>query len=117
MLKRIVKFNIILFAIFCLFVTLGKSECYAVVDVHTAAVVLTGPSQQFPNNVLVTLVNKTGVSIGDWAPNKERSFYLDKSISNQGLATCLTALAMNKTVFVRLGAVTPGSAIYIVYTR
>ena len=118
MLTKIFKFHLVFFAFFLLFVTFGKSDCYAYFDVHAASVALVGPSDKFPNNVFVTLVNKTTATIGGvWAPNDERSFYLHQSIANQGMATLLTALASNKTVFVRLYDIKPGSLIYIIYTR
>ncbi len=51
-----------------------------------------------------------------WAKGTMRQFYLSPTIKNTGLATILTALSLEKTVWVRIaGTGAQGSLITIVY--
>jgi len=55
--------------------------------------------------------------MGTWAVNTDRMFYLHDSILDRGLATLLTAKAIQRNVWVRLVNYTAGSLITIVYVK
>lgn len=117
MLKSKIKFQLVIFAIFSLIIIYGKSEAFAFVDCSSAEVVLAGPVYIGSPRVAVMLKNTTSSPIGDWAVNTSRMFYLHDAISNQGLATLLTAYSTQRKVWVRLSDSISASLITIVYAK
>lgn len=119
MLKRIIRFQLVFFALFCLSISFWKSEGYAVEysDCTSASVELLGPMLLgAEGSVVATLRNNSGIPVGSWQPNTTRQFFLHPTILNQGLATLLTAYSMDKTVWVRLvGTAENSSYITVLY--
>jgi len=67
--------------------------------------------------IKVALINRSGATVGtDWTNNSKRMFYLTQDLGDQGLATLLTAMSLNKPVWVRIVGDAPvNSLISIVY--
>ena len=103
MLKKIVRIQLVIFALVCLSISFWKCEGYAA-DCNAASVEMIGPMVLgLDGSVVATLLNKSGITVGtSWAANTTRQFFLHPSILNQGLATLLTAYSLNKNVWVRL---------------
>lgn len=116
MLKINVKIQLIILAIIGLVIFNGESDAYAI-DCSSAQVVLAGPAYAGTSKVSVTLKNTSSAAIGTWAVNTNRTFYLHDSILDRGLATLLTAKAIQRDVWVRLVNYTAGSLITVVYVK
>jgi hypothetical protein len=116
-LKINVKIQLVIFAIIGLIIFNGESDAYATVDCISAQVVFAGPAFAGTSKVGVLLKNTSPAAIGTWAVNTDRMFYLHDSILDRGLATLLTAKAIQRNVWVRLVNYTAGSLITIVYVK
>lgn len=117
MLKKIVKFHLVVFALACMIIVFAKNDLYAA-DCSTAVVDKVGPVLLSGKaSVVLTLINTSGGTVGTWLNNTRRQFYLHDTILNQGLATVLTAYSMNRTIWLRTGDVdaAAGSLVTIVY--
>ena len=117
MLKKIRLFHLVFFTTLCLFIFFGKADCSASVSCSIASIDKVGPATIGVNGkVVASLVNKTSKTVGTWAPNTWRQFYLNPAITNSGLATLLTAYSMNKTVWVQIGGTAePAALIETIY--
>ena len=117
MLKKVINFHLVVFALACMIMVFAKNDVYAA-DCSAAIVDKVGPVLLSGKaSVVLTLINTSGVTVGTWAPNTRRQFYLHDTILNQGLATVLTAYSMNKTIFLRTGdsIAADGSLVTIIY--
>ena len=114
-----VRFQLVFFFAVCLFLSFENSQANAAgfADCSAASVIMVGPTPAATNNVAVFLQNKTSAAVGTWLVNEVRMFQLYGPISNQGLATVLTAFSMGKNVFVRVedANATAGSLISYIY--
>ena len=117
MLKINVKIQLVIFAIIGLIIFNGESDAYATVTCSSAQVVLAGPAFAATSKVAVVLKNTSSAAIGNWAVNTTRTFYLHDSILDRGLATLLTAKAIQHDVWVSLVNYTAGSLITVVYVK
>jgi len=82
------------------------------IDLAVASVARVGVATTVEGPV-IQLYDVNGVF---WAKNTMRQFFLSPEIKNTGLATLLTALSLEKTVWVRIaGTGAPGSLITIIY--
>ena len=117
--KSMVQFHLVFFVVTCMFLCFGNSQAHGAgfADCSAASIIMVGPTPAAANNVAVFLQNKTSASVGTWAIGEVRMFQLYGPISNQGLATVLTAFSMGKNVFVRVedANATPGSLISYIY--
>jgi len=120
MLKKMVQFQLVFFVVFCLSIFFAHSDGHAAfADCEIASVYMIGPTPVQDNNVAVFLINQTSTSVGTWAPNTSRMFYLYEPLTNQGLAVLLTAYSMNKNVQVRVESAdaAAGSLISYIYLK
>lgn len=99
-----------------------KSMCFLIIacfvalvdnaraDVGCSAAEVTLVGQHYPysdgsgysNITRVQLTNKMATSVGTWAPNTARYFFVHKELGNAGLATLLTASATGRKVNVMI---------------
>jgi len=117
MLKKVLNFQLVVFALACMIIVFAKNDVYAA-DCLAASVDKVGPLiLNGKTGVVLTVINKSGITVGTWAPNTRRQFYLHETILNQGLATVLTAYSMNRTIFLRTGdsIAADGSLVTIIY--
>ncbi len=118
--KRIGKLSgIALLAVVMIFSL--TSMAFASADCSSAQVTMVGAAPGLggagSSGVKVMLKNMTGHTVGtDWANGTVRMFFLTTDLGDQGLATLLTAMSLNKNVWVRIaGNAEPASLISIVY--
>ena len=74
----------------------------AVVDVvcSSATITMVGPVATEGGRNLVILRNDSGAAAGTWTAGEYRQFFLEDTIKNSGLAVTLTALSLDKKVWV-----------------
>jgi hypothetical protein len=113
--------NIFAILITTCLITLG---CFTVnsfaVDCSSATITMIGVNPGAggtgASDIKVGFKNTSGVTVGDWAVNTERFFFLSESLGNQGLATLLTAHTLEMPVWIRIADPgTPGSLVSIIY--
>lgn len=82
-----------------------------------ATVMKVGPVASGSGNVVVSLRNDSGGAVGTWLPGAQRQYFMSDLIKNQGLAVILTAMALDKKIWLQIvdDSATNNSLIQIVY--
>ena len=111
----------VIFFVSMMVVTGLATSCFATADCSSAQVMMIGTNPGAggvgSSGIKVSLKNLSGHTVGtDWLINTNRMFFLTTDLGDQGLATLLTAMSLNKPVWVRIaGNAEPASLISIIY--
>lgn len=116
MMKKATKILLVLVLVMTFGLFLERRDALADVFCNAATVMKVGPVATGTGKVFVNLRNDSGANVGSWSSGTLRQFGIDDSIKNQALAVMLTAMTMDKKIWVQTaGTGEVNSLINIVY--
>ena len=115
-----IKFESYLLLLMAVVVSVGvfsSSNASASVICAAATIMKVGPVTTDTGKVVVSLRNDSGGTVGTWLPGTQRQYFMSDNIKNQGLAVVLTAMSLDKKIWVQIvdDNATNNSLIQIVY--
>jgi hypothetical protein len=110
--KKMSVMLVAMLAFFCLTVSVSSA-----IDCAEATITKIGFNSAYDNATTSGTVIQLTCAGTAWSGTVSVQFYLTKAAGDQGLATLLTAFAMDKPVWVRTSGATGGSLLQIVYVN
>ena len=94
----------------------GNNNAVADVICSSATITMVGPVATGGGRNLVILRNDSGAAAGTWTAGEYRQFFLNDTIKTSGLAVALTALSLDKKVWVLIaGSAEMNQDVHIIY--
>ena len=100
MLEKMKKGFLVLLVIMGMMFFFGNNNATADVVCSSATITMVGPVATDGGRNLLILRNDSGAAVGTWTAGEFRQFFLEDTIKNSGLAVTLTALSLDKKVWV-----------------